>query len=261
MLSVLAPTFNTLHEWQKRTEKAYVPLPGSALAEDSDDWPYFPVSTVAWSGLIAASDHLSAIRSHIEARNLFPLAQLTLCRSALVGAAQAVWVLASDDRQERVRRGRTVTNYLYKYHLNFLRKLQGWSDTPHVGTDAVAVHVEQRLGELKAKREADGDRTELNTTQMIESAASSAFADQKKVDETLMAWQGGSGAAHGQPWPLFGTPGTEQTSVRSDGLAEFQAGGSLARIGNYYMAAFYLAEHGWVLFDRRCAIAMSGPTH
>ncbi|WP_156616771.1 hypothetical protein [Mycobacterium sp. 852014-52144_SCH5372336] len=256
---MLASTFDILREWQKRTENAYVPLPDSALAEDAEGWPFFPVSTVAWSGLIAASDHLSAIRSHIEARDLFPLAHLTLCRSALVGAAQATWVLAPNDRQERVRRGRTVASYLYKYHLNFLRKLQGSSDEPHIGTDAVAALVEQRRGELRAIREADDDRSELNTTEMIESAAWSAFAEQKKVDETLLAWQGGSGAAHGQPWPLFGTPGTVQKSVPADGLAEFQAGGSLVRIGNYYMAAFYLTEHAWTLFERRCAIAMPGP--
>ena len=259
MLAVIRSTFDTLRQWQKRTENAYVPLPNSALAADAEDWPYFSVPTVAWSGLIAASDHLSAIRSHIEARDLFSLAHLTLCRSALVGAAQAVWVLAPDDRQQRIRRGRTVASYLYKYHLNFLRKLQGSSDEPHVGTDTVAALVEQRRGELRAIRQADGDRSELNTTEMIESAASSAFADQNKVDETLLAWQGGSGAAHGQPWPLFGTPGTVQTSVRDDGLAEFPAGGSLIRIGNYFMAAFAFAEHGWVLFERRCAIAMPGP--
>ena len=59
MLAVIRSTFDTLRGWQKRTENAYVPLPNSALAEDAEDWPYFPVSTVAWSGLIAASDHLS----------------------------------------------------------------------------------------------------------------------------------------------------------------------------------------------------------
>jgi hypothetical protein len=259
MLAVLRSTFDTLREWQKRTENAFVPLPNSALAEDAEDWPWFPVGTVAWSGLISASDHLSAIRSHIEARDLFPVAHLTLCRSALVGAAQAMWVLAPDDREERIRRGRTVASYLYKYHLKYLRKLQDWPDEPHAGTDAVAALVERRGGELRAMREAAGDRGELDTTKMIESAAESAFVDQQKLNEVLLAWQGGSGAAHGQPWPLFGTPGTVQTSRRPDGLAEFQAAGSLSRIGNYYMAAFTLAERAWALFERRCAIAMAGP--
>ena len=58
-----------------------------------------PVSQVAWAGLAAASDHLQAIRVHLDpprgtALNLFPFAQFTLSRSALIGACQAVWVLA-----------------------------------------------------------------------------------------------------------------------------------------------------------------------
>ena len=51
--------------------------------------------------------------------------------------------------------------------------------------------------------------------------------------------------------------GTVRTSRRDDGLAEFQAAGSLSRIRNYYMVAFALAEQAWVLFEPG-AIAMPG---
>ena len=68
-------------------------------------------SQLAWNGLAGAADHLSAIRRHVEARQLFPFSHLTLCRSALIGAAQAVWVLSPDDSQTRIKRARVVAVY------------------------------------------------------------------------------------------------------------------------------------------------------
>src|SRR5690348_407232 len=100
---VLRSTFPKLDEWQTKLAKPFRPAANSQLATDDVDWPHFPHSTIAWSGLVAASDHLSAIRRHVEARQLFPLAHPTLCRTALIGASQVVWVLTPDDRPDRLR--------------------------------------------------------------------------------------------------------------------------------------------------------------
>lgn len=251
---VLRSTFPTLDKWQIKLAKPFRPAANSQLAADDVDWPHFPHSTIAWSGLVAASDHLSAIRRHIEARQLFPLAHPTLCRTALIGASQVVWVLTPDDRAGRLRRSRTVIAYIYKNHLQYLKGLQGIADTPHAGTDTVAALVDQRLSELTLKRDADNQKESLNTTNMIRSAAETAFTKPELVEQVVLAWQSGSGAAHGLPWGLFGTPGTVQSApAGADGIAEFQAGGSLSRIANSYMAAFYLAEQGWKLLEQRNA--------
>jgi hypothetical protein len=249
---VVRSTFPRLSEWQAKLAQPYRPADGTDLAVDDDDWPPMPLSTIAWSGLAAAADHLAAIQRHVEARVLFPMSHLTLCRTALVGAAQAVWVLAPDDRIERLVRNRTVTAYLYKNHLQYLRGLQELADVPHVGTDTVAGIVDQRMAELHKKRTAASETAKLNTTRMIEEAAVSAFVEPDIVAQAKLVWQSGSGVAHGLPWPLFGTPGTVQSKeADSNGVAEFQAGGSLGRIGNHYMAAFHLAEHGWRLLGQR----------
>lgn len=247
-------TFEALVEWQLRLSQAYRPKSPSELATDDEDWPWFSTSTVAWSGLAAASDHLSAIRKHVEARSLFPMAHLTLCRSALIGAAQCVWVLGPEDRATRLARSRMVTAEIYKRHLQYLRGLQEIATRPHLGTDAVAATIAQRIVDLQAKRDADGQLAVLDTTRMVSESAELGFGRADLVKEAVLAWRSTSGTAHGFPWPLFGTSGTMQTKLAGDdGIAEFQAGGSLARIANAYLAAYHLGERGWQLLAQRGA--------
>jgi len=253
---VVRSTFKMLAEWQTKVAQPYRPDAATDLEVDDQDWPGFPTSTVAWSGLSAATDHLNAIRRHVEAGQLFPMAHSTLCRTALVGAAQVVWVLAPKDRADRLARSRTIVAYVYKNHLQYLRGLQGLSDTPHTGTDTVANLVDQRINELALKRAADNQNENLNTTKMIKEAAQSAFTGAGLVEQVVLAWQSGSGAAHGLPWHLFGTPGMSQTApAGSDGVAEFAAVGSLSRIANAFMAAFHLSEHGWRMLEQRGSAA------
>lgn len=249
---VVIGTFETIADWQTRLSKPYIPPSPSELATDDLDWPGFPASQIAWSGLAAAADHLNAIRRHVEVRTLFASAHLTLVRSALVGAAQCVWVLGPSDPGERVSRSRTVTAEIYRRHLQYLRGLQELATTPHLGTDIVADTISQRITQLRLKRAADNQVAELDTTRMIKEAAELAFGRDDLVKQAVLAWRSTSGAAHGLPWPLFGTPGTVQTKLAGeDGIAEFQAGGSLARIANAYMAAYHLGQQGWQLLAQR----------
>src|SRR6185312_2717193 len=143
------------------------PVPGTDLAIDDDDWPYFPPSTVAWSGLSSATDHLDAIRRHLNAGFTFPMAHLTLCRSALI-----------------------------------LNGLQDSNAVPDLGTDLVAENVAQRKAQLAEKWEADNQTSVLETTLLIRQAAEGVFPSQPELaDEAVLVWRSSSGAAHGLPWP------------------------------------------------------------
>lgn len=248
-------TWAALKEWRERVKAAYLPSKDSELALDDDDWPYSPTSAIAWNGLVAATDHLNGIRAHIEGNDLFPMSHLTLCRSALIGSSQTVWVLGSKERPTRQRRTRVVNTALYKKHLQYLRGLQESAEKPHIGTDLVTEHVQQRLNELLAKRAADHQNEDLNYTEMVREAARTAFTQPALVQEVVSAWQSGSGTAHGLPWPLLGTPGTVQTKLADEGgMGQFRAGGSYGRIANAYMSAYYLAEQGWqMLFQQGTA--------
>jgi hypothetical protein len=86
--------------------------PGSAMADDDMATDPFRVSTVAWHGITAAVDHIRCFRdSLITSRtdtNIETLvrthSQYTLLRAALENASLAVWLLAADDRAERITR-------------------------------------------------------------------------------------------------------------------------------------------------------------
>ncbi|WP_133734322.1 hypothetical protein [Nocardia ignorata] len=162
-------TFDQLDRW-RNAAPIFEPWSGSQLVGDDDDWPGFALSQVAYGGLSVAAEHLQALRVHIDPSsspvvNLFPTAHSTLCRTALVGAAQTVWLLAPDERAERLRRHHTVVAEMQSRHLDYLRGLQVLAgEDRHEGTDKVAVGVEMRHEQMAAKRFALGESGGLNTT-------------------------------------------------------------------------------------------------
>ncbi|MCG2798861.1 MAG: hypothetical protein L6367_10010 [Cellulomonas sp.] len=162
---------------------------------------------MARSGFTVAIEHLQAIRAHIDVQvpnrpNLFAFAQQTLARTALIGAATAVWVLAPDGCAKRIERARNVMTYQQDEHHKYPRVLQSLAD--HADTDAVTDHVARRQRELAAKRTAGGETAKYETTRIIREAALVAFKTQPLADEVVTVWRSGSGAAHGLLFPLLG---------------------------------------------------------
>lgn len=251
--AVVRGTFATLDQW-RRIQGPFTSICGSELARDDEDWPHFGVSQVAWSGFTVAIEHLRAIRAHIDVQapnrpNLFAFAHQTLARTALIGAATAVWVLAPDDRAKRIKRARNVVTYQQDEHHKYLRALQGLAD--HAGTDAVADHVAMRGRELAAKRTADGQTAKYETTRIVREAALAAFKTKPLADEVVAGWRSGSGAAHGLMFPLLGRSPMTQGPSDGQGRATFFVGGHFELFSNAYMAAHHLADHGWSLLVRR----------
>ncbi len=202
--------------------------------------------------MAAANDHLQAVHVHIEARQLFPFAQASLVRTAMLSAAQAVWVLAPDDRHERIRNARTLTQHMYEQHLQFLHDLQGLAHTPHAGTDTVERHVTQRLAELSARRTANGQKSRFGATKTIEVAAQATWGRPEMALEAGAEWRRGSGAAHGLVWSVLGRQETRQAGAPDvDGVAQFQAGGSIDALANPYLCAHGLLAKAFDLLDMR----------
>jgi hypothetical protein len=255
-LEQIRATFPMLDSWGGALANSFVPTAGSELSIDDMDWPPVPVSQVAVMGLGSARDHLHAVRVHIDAGQLFPFAQSTLIRGALVGAAQAVWVLSPEDRDERIERGRCVAAHMYSEHRKYLDLLRGLALTPHEETEAVAAHVQQRQATLNQMRALDGHKASLNTTDMVKEAALDAFGTQALANEALSSWRLTSGAAHGFAWPLLGQPDSLQSGVADkNGIAPFAAAGGIDRIANDYLCSYHLAKHGWSLLDARSQTA------
>lgn len=253
-LEQLRRTFPTLDEWGVALARPFRPKGGSALSADDTDWVPVPLSQVAVMGLGSARDHLHAVRILIEARQLFPFAQSTLIRGAVIGASQAVWVLAPDDRELRLERARRLADHMDVEHGNYIDVLRRIAPEPHMNTELVAEHLRKRQGELRALRIQDGQRASLNTTEMVKAAALSAFGDPAMTAEAESIWRLTSGAAHGFAWCLLGQRDTEQTGgADSRGIGEFAAAGGIDRIANGYLCGFHLARHGWELLRRRGA--------
>jgi hypothetical protein len=251
-LELMRGTFPTLDAWHARLAEIISPVRSSALALDDEDWPPTPLSQVALMGLGSARDHLHAVRVHVEAGQLFPFAQSTLIRAALLGAAQAVWVLAPEDRRSRVERARCVSAEMYSQHGKFLSVLNTLADGTHATTLEVADHVRVRGQELAAIRATAGESRRMDATAMIRDTAQSAFTTEALVLEVESIWRKTSGAAHGFVWALAGVPDTVQSAPPDElGRAEFAVLGGIDRIINSYMAAFHLASEGWRLLDLR----------
>lgn len=254
--AVIRGTFDQLDMW-RAIEGPFIPGSGSQLEGDDNDWPPMPASQVAWMGVTASLDHLLAIRWHLDPPKggtirLFPFAHQSLCRSALLGAAQSVWVLSPDASSERTKRARTVVAFLQGQHLQYLKGLQAWAAEPHAGTDAVAAHVASRIEELAAKRLADNQKSSLKATNMIKDAAEETWEVGPLAEEIMLAWRAGSGAAHALLWPLFGQQNTVQISGTDvHGRAEFQSGGSFDLIAESFMAAYWMLDRAWTLLRQR----------
>lgn len=209
-----------------------------------------PVSEIARHGLQAAADHLSAVRLHIEASRPFVFSDLTLCRSALLGAATAVWVLVPDEPAVRLTRSRTVALEEHRKHRQYLRDLRAIAPQ-HEDTATVAAIVQSYVSELEQKRAGAGEKSELDSTAVIREAVR-AVLNADHAAEAVLAWRSSSGAAHGFMWQMMGTADTVQSSAADEkGFAEFIVGASLSRFSNCYLAAFITAQHGWKLLRQR----------
>jgi hypothetical protein len=251
-------TFDQVGTWHRTP--VFVPTVGSQLRADDDAWPYMSISQLSKVGLDVAAEHLHASRVLIDAGELLPFAHRSLLRTALVGAAQTVWLLAADDGAERTRRHRVLLATVYNRHRQYLGgllTLNALQGEPHdTNTQLVHDHIIGRKNELDTQRAQQGEKANWNDTEAIKEAARACWAKSPKVDvlvqEALLEWQAGSGASHGLVWSALGQAGTSLvTGPDAQGLAVTSAGGSHRRIANAYMLAYCLTSYGWELLRKR----------
>lgn len=260
-LNMIRATWPELDQWRLALRSVFIPTAGSELARDNLAFPPAPTSEVARLGLAVASDHLQAVRIHLDRPEghvqVFPFAQLTLCRSALIGAAQAVWVLAPDDRAARVERGLRVAAYSYDEG----RKAVGGlleAAPQDSATGVVHQHLSQRATEVDRAR---ASCSRWNTTEMVREAAEHVFDDPVQAAAVTSVWRFGSGAAHGLLHAVVGgyygiRPTPEQMASATPPAADaelqvFTSGGDLHRIANAYLAVHSLSQRGWELLRQR----------
>ena len=248
---MIEATYPLLDAWSARGHgQPEVPQNGSELQGDDKIWTKHPISELARTSLLLAVEHLRLIRVVLDARQLFSSAPLTTLRGALVGAAQAVWILSPDDRETRQVRGLTVIAEEYVQLAKYYREGDRL-DPGKVPADQWA-WLNQRTADLAAVR---GPKPlSLVQTDLIAAALDAAFLNSadKRVAGRLL-WRQMSGDAHVLGWAV-----SQRTTVRTrradrTGLSILAAAGDLEYLADPFMCAFELARFGWSLFDRRCS--------
>lgn len=250
-LDAIQSTYVDLDRWKARAATTEPPQRGSELAGDDSVFPRHPISEVVRMSLVLSGEHLRLARDAIEAGQLYPSAHFTVLRGALVGAAQAVWVLGPSERIERRERGLTVLTEMHTQMNKHYRRLtkSNLSEKERRELDEQDAWLTTRMDEVAAVRTG---KAALNlTNEVIPKALDIVFPDAARRQDGRALWALMSGDAHVLGWSTA-TRGQMGPADRASGLAEGVVGGSFADIAQPFIASHRLLRAGWSLFDRRC---------
>ena len=243
-------TFPELDTWSDRLSGVYRPAFGSDLAEDDKDWPPLAASQIAASSMVASCEHLQAFRAHVESRDLYVFAHETLLRTALLSAAQAVWVLGPDDREERISNARRLAAHIDTEHLKFLRDLARFG--PDENAAAVTARITERLDELTKMRTDANQKEKFEATRVIRTAVGHVTDDEDLAAEVVLNWRNGSAAAHGLAWMAQGRASNRQTSEPDEnGLVAIEVTSDIDILALPYLSAYRLLKTAHALLAQR----------
>ena len=187
-------TFDQVEVWHRAP--LFTPLLGAQLRADDDEWPHLALSQLAKAGLDVAAEHLFTIRTLVEAGQVLPIAFRSILRTALVGSTQAVWLLESDDLEERTRRHRVLVNEMYRRHGAYLKALLKSDDhsdvVAHENTIKLHAHITKRHSQIGTLRTFADETETWEDTRAIEQAARAAFIKDPNVDQLVLerGWSG-----------------------------------------------------------------------
>lgn len=242
-----------LDRWRMRVQQVEQPERGSDLASDDRAFPFHRVSEIARASLAISGENLRMAVDAIRRQNLYPSAHFTSLRSALVGACQAVWILAPSDGPTRTDRGLCVADEMYaqsaKYHRATTKLAPDLTEADRAALVDQLIWISGRRQQLAIARIS---HSMLNLTDdVIPSAASIVYPDPRRRAEVSLLWRQMGGDAHVLGWSMFMRSQLGSTD-RVSGLAELAAGGSPKAIAQPFVASYEILRTGWSLYDRRC---------
>lgn len=245
-------TYAELDGWQARVQRVEEPERGSELAMDDRVFPKQPTSETVRLSLASASEHLRAVRTTIEAQQIYPTATFTTLRGALVGAAQGVWILSPDDAVERQQRSLTMVRESYKQLRVYDHEaLKGaWlTNEQRTQTQAHVQWIDTRLAQVDELR---ATREHLDLTNIVlPGALAAAFSDIRLQAAGILQWRRMGGDAHVLAWSIA-QRSTFAGAPNAAGLSVGSAVGDMEETAEHFMLAHRLLRVGWGLFDRRC---------
>lgn len=249
-LNQMLEAASDLDRWRLRGHRVEEPQRGSDLAVDDQIFPHMAVSQLVRMSLLLAGEHLRLALDAIKVKQLYPSSHFTVLRGALVGASQAVWILAPEDRAERRERALTVLTEMYtqigKYY-GFLATTD-LSEADRASLDDQRSWLAERQSGLAAVRTGGAS---LILTDVIGAASDYAFSSNGSREAVRRMWREMSADAHVLGWSLFQRSSFGPADRRT-GIGEGQAPGSPEHVAESFIASYRLLKSGWSLFDRRC---------
>jgi hypothetical protein len=199
--------------------------------------------------LTAAVDHLHAVKVLVvDAGVLHVAAPSSLSRGALENLAAAYWMLAPEDRTERVART------LRWYAKNFK---DGDTATAHLGLPGQTT-LETKLAKLYAVGAHRGI-SEKTIKHGYTSTAAVTYAEEAGPDLSLgvvLPWRLCSGFAHGRPWAYLGSLHREERD-RGNDIVNLKLTSDLGRTLYPALAAMRLLEKFLRLYAARAETGLS----
>ena len=257
--------FPVIKAWFQRTGEApLLPTAGSSLARDDQVYTRLPPSHLAYGGMVTAAEHLELFRVAFQAsRTLYPSSYFTVLRTALMGSAQALWVLKPSQRAERIKHALQLARDDIRQSRNLLSV-----ETPaELGLDQEVIaarnRLDQRLVELQAATAAAGlDPGEvpdwrLNMTGMIKTVSDLVHADGRGDPHTRhgasLLWRLQSGHAHATPSARIRQIREDRVVQTPGGTLTGQATTSASEVGSAAAAAVLFLNEAFRLYELRCA--------
>ncbi|WNV84715.1 hypothetical protein [Umezawaea sp. Da 62-37] len=223
--------------------------PTSSLASDDKALGDLATSSTVTSMLLAAADHLDALRSMLfEAKVLYIRAPYTLLRCALENASVAVWLLAPSNRDERIiRRLRWEwANIVDQYAAFELIK-----HTPVRSKDDRRMHLlalARTRGLSDDQVSAIAGRT-IGFGQIVDLAAEENALLDKATNRVL--WSMCSGISHGRQWPVLPLSEHSRVAPIDDKRVWVRLSISEKELLDIADVTLLTFQQGWHLFDQR----------
>lgn len=241
-------TESILDGWRLRAHRVEQPERTSDLAIDDAIFPHHAISQLVRGSLVHSGEHLRLALDALHRRQLYPSAHFTALRGALVGGAQAVWILSPEERGERQERGLIAIAEMYDQLGKYYRSLANTSaDAENTRLADQVTWLDGRRDQVASLRRS---KAALNLTALIASAADTTFEARGHRESIQRLWREMSADAHVLGWSVFQRSEFVQPDRRT-GIGEGKAPGSPTHVAEAFLGTYRILKEGWSLFDRR----------
>lgn len=257
-LARIQKAVTAVRQWASLIEVPHAPKPGSRLDRDDQVYPALPTSAITWYAITSAIDHLDLGADLLTADGvtvLRPNAFYSLTRSALLAAAQALWILSASPEQRAIRSLLIVEDEAHnqrRYVRTYLNDRRMKDDVSAEMLDELHRNDDRLTERMRAVRTEIGKRGhkgKFESTRMISDVALHMAPGDAWFQRAVMdQWQRGSAAAHSRMWTIHVRQ--HHTAPLPDGGAIRSITSTVEDIAQAYGAPTLILSEALNLWDR-----------